>query len=806
MADKKIVCTATIEDDFADDSVIVVVNKSNSKINKKHRLSSYLSNDFTDIYDLSEVGENNVNKKYVNSDEFQQVLYLKLKKTGKKEVLKAIEKLEKLEWVESAEPNYIQKVLFDDEEAIAFRDMSDPSLAYTTVNDPKSSEQYALSRIGAHAAWDFTTGQSAIRVGVVDSGISKHSDLVDNLTVGWDFVNNNNITDDDIVGHGTHVAGIIGATGNNGIGITGVCWDITLVPLQVTYNSRGNVNIDAACRAIQYAANNDIPIINCSFGGTGSNAYEVCMRNYSGLIVCAAGNSGLNNDNTPFYPASSTLDNVISVANMNKTGGLYPSSNYGATSVDIAAYGTNILSTYKGNTYVELTGTSMAAPFVTATAALMLSYRPDLDALTIKEIILSKGNTSTVLTGKVQSSRGLLNTYAAVLSVCEISPPAKALTGDIDGDGKADIVSIGKHGYANHGYVNIQYASTNSGFGNVYSSERKVVNYNDDIWLQDINGDGREDLVCRVGEGQWDTGYIYVALSTGNGFNFWSYSSGHKVVSLYDEIYFGDVNGDNKQDIICRGVVNQSDYGYIYVALSTGNGFHFWSSITSRKVTNHGDRLWLGDVNGDGKDDIICEGDFAQADAGYIYVALSTGNSFVFWSSVTDNQVLKNVDDKLWVGDINGDKRMDLIVQTGLNAWDTGYIWTALSNGTSFDFWTYNSGSRVVSDRDEIILGDIDGNDRIDLIVRGGSGNWDTGYIWSALSNGVGFTFWSARTEHKVVNPRDKIFVNDVNGDSKTDIIAIGGYGYSDQGQLWVALSGGLSFSFWSWHGGVVGV
>lgn len=445
----------------------------------------------------------------------------------------------------------------------------------------------------------------------------------------------------------------------------------------------------------------------------------------------------------------------------------------------------------------------MAAPFVAGTAALIKSYRPDLSAADIKYIIMTEGNSCSALKGKVKSDTPILNAGNALLGADAVF--ASPLTGDINGDGRADMVGIGSHGVSRHGYIYVHTATSSNTFVNSYTSPRKVVNYNDDIWLQDVNGDGKDDIVRRVGAGYSDTGYIYVALSNGTGFTFWSHSSGKSVVSRHDKIQFGDVNGDGKTDIICTGAINQWDEGHIYTALSNGSGFTFWSTTTGRKVVSTGDRLSIGDVNGDGKDDLICEGNPNSYDAGYIYTALSNGTGFTFWTANSGKRVLKNADDRLWVGDVNGDGKDDLIVQAGVGAWDQGYIWVALSYGNFFTFWSYNSGERVVSLVDEIYVADVNGDGKCDLIAQGGIGKWDEGYIWTALSNGLGFTFWTANTGKKVIGPRDKVFINDFNKDNKADIMVVEGYGSLDAGRLNLALSNGSSFNFWTWRGGYIG-
>ena len=192
----------------------------------------------------------------------------------------------------------------------------------------------------------------------------------------------------DHVGHGTHVAGIIGANGNNGIGIAGVCWNISLVSLKIA-DASGTPDIQYAIRAIDYAASKNISILNCSFSGSGSSlAIRTAMENFTGLVVCAAGNDNSDNDIYLRSPCGNNdLNNVISVGAINQNNKKWAYSNYGATKVDLFAPGDGIYSTYPNN-YKYDSGTSMAAPHVTGVAALLLSRYPDMSAGVLKASIL----------------------------------------------------------------------------------------------------------------------------------------------------------------------------------------------------------------------------------------------------------------------------------------------------------------------------------------------------------------------------------------------------------------------------------
>lgn len=385
--EEKVYSSYTLEDNFKDDSVIVVIFHKDSALDREFFKEDFPGVDIDEIVYLSSLKDPNKEYPMINLNKYHQILELKLTTPGKSNVLEAIKVLEENPLVMSAEPNlvfYMDDIIYTDELPPSFNQLTfndnTAELTATTItpNDPYYSDQYSLKLIDAENAWGLTTGSSSVKVGVIDSGVYNHTDLSANLLSGWDFVNNNAITTDDTLGHGTAVAGLIAAVGNNNIGIVGVAWNVKIVPLQVV-NSSGSFSISAIIDAITYAKNENIPIINMSLGHlTNNNAYASAIEEYDGLICCSAGNDGVNTDNSPHYPSCDDADNIISVANSTSTDVLSSDSNYGATTVDLAAPGTKLkILTADGN-YRVSSGTSYSSPLVAGTAALLLSYNPNL--------------------------------------------------------------------------------------------------------------------------------------------------------------------------------------------------------------------------------------------------------------------------------------------------------------------------------------------------------------------------------------------------------------------------------------------
>jgi subtilisin family serine protease len=336
-------------------------------------------------------------------------------------------------------------------------------------NDTSFSQLWGLHNIGqsggvvdadidAPDAWDTTTGSRNVVVAVIDTGVDyNHSDLTANVwrnaaeiaadgidndrngfvddVRGWDFANNDADPMDD-AGHGTHVAGTIGAVGGNGVGVAGVNWQVSIMPLKFL-GADGSGSTSAAIAALNYATRMrrdfgvNIVASNNSWGGGG---FSTALRDAidaggrAGMLcVVAAGNEGTNNDTTPSYPASYAGTSIITVAATDRSNRLASFSNFGSTGVDLAAPGVSIFSTVPGNSYASYSGTSMATPHVTGAVALLAAANPDATAAEIRSAILSSTTPLTALQGKVATG-GLLNVNAAVGAIGTTPTPTPTPT------------------------------------------------------------------------------------------------------------------------------------------------------------------------------------------------------------------------------------------------------------------------------------------------------------------------------------------------------------------------------------------
>jgi subtilisin family serine protease len=252
-------------------------------------------------------------------------------------------------------------------------------------SDPLWPQQWAPVVIDAPTAWAVTRGSPNVVVAVLDTGVdATQPDLQGALVPGYDFIHNNANPDDDF-GHGTGVAGIIGARADNGIGVTGLCPSCSIMPVKVVASDGSATGANVAL-GITWAVDHGARVINMSLGGTFDStvASAVNYATSKGVIVVAA--AGNNGNSQPFYPAADA--GVLSVAATQQNDQLYSWSNFG-TWVSVAAPGCGV-TTFRGGVYGEFCGTSASTPLVSGLAGLAFSYSPTASAATIEQAIVSR--------------------------------------------------------------------------------------------------------------------------------------------------------------------------------------------------------------------------------------------------------------------------------------------------------------------------------------------------------------------------------------------------------------------------------
>jgi Tol biopolymer transport system component/subtilisin family serine protease len=404
----------------------------------------------------------------VEAEGFQAVEGLRVAHVAPEDTLEAVAALRARPDVLYAEPDYVRR-----------RDAA--------PNDPRYAEMWALKNTGqsggtagadirAEAAWDVTTGSRQVVVGIVDEGVDiTHPDLQPNVWTnpgevpgngldddgdgfiddvhGWDFFHNDasvydgSPSDNDTDAHGTHVAGTVGAAGDNGAGVVGVNWQVGLMPLKVlgaADESSAPSSVSTTIRAYGYAKmmrdlwvssggarGANVRVLNNSYGGSGHSQAESdairALADSQILFVASAGNDGHDVDHYQSYPAGYDLPNVISVAATERHDSLAAFSNYGPRTVALGAPGSQILSTTPNATYNTFSGTSMAAPHVAGAAALVCAAHPQISAARLRAALLFSGDELPALAGKTITGRRL-NAAAALQNagLGDSTPPAAA--------------------------------------------------------------------------------------------------------------------------------------------------------------------------------------------------------------------------------------------------------------------------------------------------------------------------------------------------------------------------------------------
>lgn len=408
--------------------MLIIITKEESEKWLDYNVLSFPEIECTDVEDLTSYYNPNLDNTVYSSTmiaEFQRILKIKLKNSGNVAITNAINSLSNREDIDYVGPNYSLKTKILEKNDLNLCDITRSQSIDQWGNDTINLDE-ANQYIGNYT-------KNNVLVGVIDKGVEEHIDIKYRISeYSHDCSSNNNgqeIYDgdpliDDGGGHGTMISGIISGLNINGTGISGINSNAYIVSLK--QNSQRNLsnnsitNVDSLIRAISYAGSNHIRVINISFGyPVNDQSLKVAVRNYPGLVVCAAGNEGSNLDINKLYPQCYDLENIITVGALSETLTYCGFSNYGSTEVDIYAPGENIWSTSLNDTYFCDDGTSYAAPFVAGVAALIISIEQNTDygffnAKFIKQIIINSATLVASLSSKCVSG-GYLNAEREIL-------------------------------------------------------------------------------------------------------------------------------------------------------------------------------------------------------------------------------------------------------------------------------------------------------------------------------------------------------------------------------------------------------
>jgi len=424
----------------------VLSNESIAQLNSKPYVENEILLKINPRASKSRISQINENFRSELLESFSDLNWIRVKLPDGLSVEQAMREYKRFPEVEYAQPNYYYHL-------------------QATPNDPSFSSLWGLTKISAPAAWDLTTGNSNVVVAVIDTGIRyTHEDLAANMWRNTAEIPNNGIDDDgngfvddyygydfryndpdpmDENGHGTHVAGTIGAVGNNASGVVGVNWTVKLMAVKI-YSAAANDTTSAmlinAYNYIRMMRNRgvNIRVTNnsyadcpeaCGYDQATKDALDA-MGNAGVLNVFAAGNNGRDIDAIPIYPASYDSPHILVVASSTSSDTRSSFSNYGVRSVDLAAPGSGILSTYysSNSSYTSLSGTSMAAPHVTGAAALLAGYNPNLSVASLKATLMNSVDVLSSWNGIVKSG-GRLNVDRALRNqtVCDLALSANVI-------------------------------------------------------------------------------------------------------------------------------------------------------------------------------------------------------------------------------------------------------------------------------------------------------------------------------------------------------------------------------------------
>jgi subtilisin family serine protease len=711
--------------------------------------------------------------------EFTQIGWQHIKLPDGMSVEEGIRAYKNLQEVTDAQPNYIYSI-------------------NATPNDPSYSQLYGMTRISAPTAWDITTGSSSIVVAVIDTGVNyNHEDLTTNMwrnpgetagnnvdddgngfvddVYGYDFINSDSDPNDDN-SHGSHCAGTIGATGNNGLGVAGVNWNVRIMALK-THASNGNSTAAAVIAAFQYARmmknrGVNIRVTSSSWSGAPeAPGYDQALKDAidaagdAGILsVFASGNGARNIDPSPEYPASYTSPSILSIAASDSNDNKASFSNYGVVSVDVAAPGVSILSTVLGTSnYGFKSGTSMATPHTAGAAALLAAANPSLSAQSLKATLMNTVDALPQWNGNVLTG-GRINIARAIQTqtTCNYSLTGVSSNMPIPGGiGFTTVITSPNCGFTVKSNVSwITLVSSDVGAGttsvsfnvasNVGGAPRTgtltiagitfTVNQagvNRTVFM-DFDGDSKSDYAVIRNQSNQLIWYVF------NGQNYSVFPFGINGDVAVPEDYDGDKKFDFAVWRPCTPISTCPGTFYVWrsstnslFALSLGNTNQF-PGVTQ-------------DYDGDGKADPTVTEQVSGSFRWTSYLSQSNTVSTVTLAQSAGVPIR---------GDFDGDGKGDVALYTGTAGTPQNTFIIRKSSNSAIDQRYFGNGNT-----DYVVAGDFDGDTKTDLAIwRGKAQGTDGSWWWiNSSTNTVGVILWG-------IGNYDLPVSGDYDGDGKTDV------------------------------------
>jgi subtilisin family serine protease len=680
-------------------------------------------------------------------------------------------------------------------------------------NDQYFALQWGLNEVGDHdvnapEAWDVERGDSSIVVAIVDTGVDwshpdlggvppytggniwtnwrefygspgvddDHNGFIDDVR-GWDFVDaypdapgygsEDAATPDndpsDFFGHGTHVAGIVAAVTGNNTGVASLANRCKVMPVRAGWATYGRggapegvVLMDFCAEAIFYAVRNGARIINCSWGNDSSGGLAVAVDSAiarGAIVVVSAGNDAGSLQNTNYL---STRGDCFVVAATDSNDVKEPDSNYG-TWIDFCAPGAGVVSTYYNSSdplypahwYAYMTGTSMAAPFVSALSALLLSKNPLLTRSKVKSIISSTCDPIDALNpgfaGKLGAGR--INAYAAL----------SLGTGDWQARTQGQVV--GSPVPVRSGLRKCVAVTSSDGCLNVFESNGKVASGWPKCGLGsstspaagDVDGDGGQELVVGT-----STGNVYVLSVSGSVEAGWPQSLGAAVVS---GPMLCDLDGDDLPEVVCASADST-----VHVLSRNGSEKLGWPIKLSGDITSEPCFAYMG---ADTTSVILVSTSDSR-----LHALESDASSLAGWPVTVGSALLRS----LVAVDMDEDGRSEVIVGDS-----EGKVYAIDDTGSLLTGWPQTASASLSG---SLALGDIDG-DRVPDVVGGTSDGWV--YAWR--QNGLLLSGWPLKTDGPIASSPSLV---DLDGDGKFEV-AVG----SDDRNLHIWSSSGTPFTGW---------